>query len=170
VGRLRSCADYLRSLGAEPFAYGEDLVERVRALAPDGVDMALDVAGSGVLPELIELAGGPEHVVTFADFQGAQEHGVTFSRGDAGRAVQALAEIGELIESGRFSLPVAQSFPLDEIAQAHGLSEGGSRARDARAAGQLMRPRRPRSPGRQRGGCPPQRHHDGTLIAFAISL
>ena len=30
--------DYLRSLGAEPVAYGEGLVERVRALAPDGVD------------------------------------------------------------------------------------------------------------------------------------
>ena len=43
--------------------------------APGGVDRALDVAGSGVLPELIELAGGPEHVVTIADFAGAQEMG-----------------------------------------------------------------------------------------------
>src|SRR5208283_1273905 len=102
--------EYLRSLGAEPVAYGEGLVERVRALAPDGVDAALDVAGSGVLPELIELAGGPEHVVTIADFGGAQEHGVRFSSGDAGRAVHALAEIGELIESGRFSLPILSTF------------------------------------------------------------
>jgi NADPH:quinone reductase-like Zn-dependent oxidoreductase len=117
--------DYLRSLGAEPVAYGEGLAGRVRALAPDGVDAALDVAGSGVLPELIELAGGPEHVVTIADFGGAQEHGVRFSRGDAGRAVHALAEIGELIESGRFSLPVARTFPLAEIAQAHRAGEDG---------------------------------------------
>jgi NADPH:quinone reductase-like Zn-dependent oxidoreductase len=86
---------------------------------------ALDVAGSGVLPELIELAGGSEHVVTIADFAGAQKHGVTFSRGDDGRAVHALAEIGELIESGRFSLPVAQTFPLAEIAEAHRISEDG---------------------------------------------
>ena len=78
--------EYLRSLGAEPVAYGEGLAGRVRALAPDGVDAALDVAGSGVLPELIELAGGPEHVVTIADFGGAREHGVRFSSGDAGRA------------------------------------------------------------------------------------
>jgi NADPH:quinone reductase-like Zn-dependent oxidoreductase len=117
--------DYLRSLGAEPVAYGEGLVERVRAIAPDGVDVALDVAGSGVLPELIELAGGPEHVVTITDFGGAQEHGVTFSRGSDGRAVHALAEIGELIESGRFSLPIARTFPLAEIAQAHRVSEDG---------------------------------------------
>jgi len=117
--------DYLRSLGAEPVAYGEGLAGRVRALAPDGVDAALDVAGSGVLPELVELAGGPEHVVTIADFAGAREHGVRFSSGDAGRALHVLAEIGELTESGRFSLPVAQAFPLAEVAEAHRVSETG---------------------------------------------
>jgi NADPH:quinone reductase-like Zn-dependent oxidoreductase len=73
--------DYLRQLGAESAPYGEGLVKRVRALAPDGVDAALHIAGSGVLPELIELAGGPEHVVTIADPAEAQEHGVRFSRG-----------------------------------------------------------------------------------------
>ena len=99
------------------------LADSVRALAPDGVDVALDVAGSGVLPELIELADGPEHVVTIADFGGAQQHGVMFSSGDAGRAVHALAGIGELIESGRFSLPVAQTFPPAEIAGAHRVGE-----------------------------------------------
>ncbi|MFI0485565.1 NADP-dependent oxidoreductase [Actinomadura sp. 9N215] len=117
--------DYLRSLGAEPVAYGEGLTERVRALAPDGVDVALDVAGSGVLPELIDLAGGAEHVVTVADFGGAQEHGVRFSSGDGGRALHALGEIGALIESGRFSLPVARTFPLTEVAEAHRTSERG---------------------------------------------
>jgi NADPH:quinone reductase-like Zn-dependent oxidoreductase len=117
--------DYLRSLGAEPVAYGEGLVDRVRALAPGGVDLALDVAGSGVLPELIELAGGPEHVLTVADFAGAREYGVRFSRGDDGRAIYALAEIGELIESGRFSPPEVRTFPLAEVAEAHRVSEDG---------------------------------------------
>lgn len=117
--------DYLRSVGAEPVAYGEGLVERVRALAPEGVDMALDVAGSGVLPDLIGLASGPENVVTIADFAGAQQYGVTFSRGDDGRALHALAEVGGLIEAGHFSLPVARTFPLAEIAEAHRVSEDG---------------------------------------------
>ncbi|MER6813855.1 NADP-dependent oxidoreductase [Spirillospora sp. NPDC000708] len=117
--------EYLRSLGAEPVAYGEGLPERVRALAPGGVDLALDVAGSGVLPELIGLTGGAEHVLTVADFAGAREHGVRFSRGDAGRAVHVLGEIGALIEAGRFSLPVARTFPLAEIAEAHRAGEEG---------------------------------------------
>jgi NADPH:quinone reductase-like Zn-dependent oxidoreductase len=117
--------EYLRSLGAEPVSYGAGLLERVRALAPDGVDLALDVAGSGVLPELIELSGGPEHVVTIADFAGARAHGVRFSSGDAGRAVYALADIGELIESGRFSVPAVRTFLLTEVAEAHRAGEGG---------------------------------------------
>jgi NADPH:quinone reductase-like Zn-dependent oxidoreductase len=64
--------------------------------------------------------------VTIADFDGAQEHEVTLSSGDAaGRAVHTLAEIRELIESGRFSRPVARTFPLAEIAEAHRVSEDG---------------------------------------------
>jgi NADPH:quinone reductase-like Zn-dependent oxidoreductase len=117
--------DYVRSLGAQPVAYGEGMVDRVRALAPEGVDLALDVAGSGVLPELIELAGGAEHVVTVADFRGAQEYGVTFSRGDEGRALYVLSQIGELVDSGRFTLPEVQPFPLADVAEAHRVSENG---------------------------------------------
>src|SRR5919108_97818 len=118
--------DYLRSLGAEPTTYGDGLVERVRELEPSGVDAALDAAGGGALPALVELAGSPEHVVTIVDYTGAQETGVKFSGGmGTERAVHALRDIGALIESGQFSLPVAQTFPLDQIAEAHRLSETG---------------------------------------------
>jgi NADPH:quinone reductase-like Zn-dependent oxidoreductase len=50
---------------------------------------------------------------------------VRFSRGDTGRALHALTDIGPLIESGRFSLPIAQTFPLTDIATAHRISEAG---------------------------------------------
>jgi NADPH:quinone reductase-like Zn-dependent oxidoreductase len=40
---------YLRSLGVQPVAYGDGLADRVRALAPGGVDAVLDTAGRGVL-------------------------------------------------------------------------------------------------------------------------
>jgi len=118
--------DYLRSLGAEPTTYGDGLTERVRTLAPGGVDAALDAAGGGALPALIELVGDPDRVVTIADYPGAQETGAQFSGGmGSGRALHALREIGEVIESGQFTLPVAQTFPLEQIAEAHRLSEAG---------------------------------------------
>ncbi|RIJ77266.1 NADP-dependent oxidoreductase [Nakamurella silvestris] len=117
--------DYIGSLGAEPVVYGEGLAERVRDLAPTGVDLALDVAGNGILGELIRMTGSADTVLTVADFAGSQQHGVRFSRGDGGRAVHVLAEIGDLIESGRFSVPVARTFPLADIAEAHRVSEHG---------------------------------------------
>jgi NADPH:quinone reductase-like Zn-dependent oxidoreductase len=118
--------EYLRSLGAEPTTYGDRMTDQVREIAPGGVDAALDAAGGGALSALVELAGGPERVVTIADYAGAQETGVQFSGGmGTERAVHALREIGPVIESGRFSLPVAQRFPLERIADAHALSQEG---------------------------------------------
>ena len=112
-------------LGAEPVAYGEGMPGRVRAIAPGWVDLALDVAGNGVLPELIDLAGGADHVVTIAGFPGAQENGVRLRRGDTGRAFYALALAAQLADAGRFRIPVGATFPLADIAEAHRTGESG---------------------------------------------
>jgi len=72
--------EFLRTLGAEPTTYGDGLVDRVRELAGNGVDRALDTAGRGALPELIEITGSPDHVVTIVDFSAA-EHGVRVTTG-----------------------------------------------------------------------------------------
>ncbi|HEY5431333.1 MAG TPA: NADP-dependent oxidoreductase [Solirubrobacteraceae bacterium] len=122
-------AEYLRSFGAEPTTYGDGLVERVRALAAGRdpvIDRALDAAGGGALPALVELTGSPEHVVTIADYPGAEQTGVAFSGGsDANRAWGALRDAIELIAAGRLSIPVARTFPLADIGEAHRISETG---------------------------------------------
>jgi NADPH:quinone reductase-like Zn-dependent oxidoreductase len=66
---------YLRGLGAIPTTYGPGLVDRVRQLAPAGVDAALDIAGSGIIPELIELVGDPARVLSIqANHPGRPDH------------------------------------------------------------------------------------------------
>ena len=42
-----------------------------------------------------------------------------------GHAFASMASIGELIETGRFWLPVERTFPLEAIAEAHRVSERG---------------------------------------------
>jgi NADPH:quinone reductase-like Zn-dependent oxidoreductase len=116
--------DFLRSLGAEPTTYGDGLVERVRALAPEGVDRAFDAAGHGALPALIELTGSPDHVVTIADFS-APEHGVRVTTGGDGRSWEALRQAAALRDVGRFEMPVAATFPFSRAAEAHRLSADG---------------------------------------------
>ena len=118
--------DYLRSLGAEPTTYGDGLAERVRELAPDGIDAALDASGHGALPDLVELTGDPQRVLTISDYQGAESTGVQTSGGaGARRALHILTDIAEPIEAGRFTLPVAETYSLDQIAEAQRESEAG---------------------------------------------
>ncbi|WP_433193854.1 NADP-dependent oxidoreductase [Nocardia sp. CA-107356] len=113
--------DYLRSLGAVATTYGEGWVERVRQVGR--VDAALDLAGSGVIRELVELAGGSQKVVSIADL-GAPEFGVRFS-GVAGSMPDALAEAADLISRGKLHIPVEKSYTLAEAAAAHIDSQAG---------------------------------------------
>ncbi|MEU5899814.1 MULTISPECIES: NADP-dependent oxidoreductase [Streptomyces] len=113
--------DYLRSLGALATSYGEGWVKRVRQLGH--VDAALDLAGSGVIPELVELTGDPQKVISIADLT-APEHGVRFS-GVTGNVPQALAEAADLIARGRLHIPVEKTYQLTEAAAAQADSQAG---------------------------------------------
>ncbi|MFI7537422.1 NADP-dependent oxidoreductase [Streptosporangium sp. NPDC049376] len=113
--------DYLRGLGAVPTTYGEGWVERVRRLGR--VDAALDLAGSGVIRDLVELTGDPQKVISIADL-GAPEFGVRFS-GVAGSVPDALAEAADLISRGKLHIPVEKSYTLAEAAAAHTDSQAG---------------------------------------------
>ncbi|MEV0052425.1 NADP-dependent oxidoreductase [Saccharopolyspora shandongensis] len=113
--------DYLRSLGAVATTYGEGWVERVRQLGD--VDAALDLAGSGVIRELVELTGDPQKVISIADL-GAPELGVRFS-GVAGNVPEALAEAVDLISRGKLHIPVEKSYTFAEAAAAHIDSHAG---------------------------------------------
>ncbi|AUY49118.1 NADP-dependent oxidoreductase [Streptomyces sp. CB01881] len=119
---------HLRELGAVPVAYGDGLAERVRAAAPEGVDKVLDAAGQGdVLPFSIELAGGAEHVLTIADWEGAAAHGVRFTGGAETVHYHGPALAGALAlhEEGTLRLPLHRVFPLAEAAEAQQESERG---------------------------------------------
>ncbi|KMS78298.1 MULTISPECIES: NADP-dependent oxidoreductase [Streptomyces] len=113
--------DYLRSLGALATTYGEGWVERVRQLGQ--VDAALDLAGSGVIRELVELTGDPQRVISIADLD-APRLGVRFS-GVAGSVPDALAEAVGLISRGKLHIPVERSYTLAEAAAAHIDSQAG---------------------------------------------
>lgn len=113
--------DYLRSLGAVATTYGEGWVGRVRELGH--VDAALDLAGSGVIRELVELTGDAQKVISIADLD-APEFGVRFS-GVAGSVPEALAEAVSLISRGKLHIPVEKSYTLAEAAAAHIDSQAG---------------------------------------------
>jgi NADPH:quinone reductase-like Zn-dependent oxidoreductase len=115
--------DYLRSLGAIPTTYGDGLVDRVRSLAPEGVDAAIDVAGSGVVPDLITLTGKPSKVLSIADF-GASTLGALVST-DSEDPPAAFAEVARLYTEGVLRIPVGRAFPMTEAGAAHAAAQAG---------------------------------------------
>jgi NADPH:quinone reductase-like Zn-dependent oxidoreductase len=116
---------YLRSIGVTPVTYGNELADRVRAVAPQGVDAVLDASGRGEIPVSIELAGGPERVLTLVAFDAAGT-GIQVHVGGAGpNTARALRDIVALIEAGRLKVPIWRAYPLTEAAAAlEAISEG----------------------------------------------
>ncbi|MET8051602.1 NADP-dependent oxidoreductase [Streptosporangium sp. NPDC005286] len=108
--------DYLRELGAIPVAYGEGLLERVRDLAPGGVDMVLDGAGGEAFDISLELVKG-ERLLTLVEHGRAAELGAQRTRGE--RLASRLAELAALYAEGRFVFPVRGTYPLERAADAH---------------------------------------------------
>ncbi|MGO9488081.1 MAG: NADP-dependent oxidoreductase [Solirubrobacteraceae bacterium] len=117
--------EFVRRLGALPVPYGEGWEQRVRELAPDGIYAVLDTSGHGELAGAVELAGGPERVLTIAAGDAA-EYGVPYHAGGGGaQTPTAVREVLPLIEAGRFSFPIAARYDLDHVGQALRESEHG---------------------------------------------
>ena len=116
--------EYLRELGAEPTTYGEGLADRVRALAPDGVDAAIDCVGRArpsmcVLEELFQIAADRRSLSSRGG-----EVGIKMIGGgpgaDPGTELRNAArlQLTALVEQGKLSVR-ARSFALDDVAEAH---------------------------------------------------
>ncbi len=117
-------ADALRATGAEVTNYGDGMAERVRALVGGPVDLALDAAPvSNALPGLVRTVKAPEHVLTLSDFAAADKLGVRIGFG--ARRNDVLGEYARLASEGRFSIPVARTFPLEDWQMAAQLSQSG---------------------------------------------
>ena len=115
--------DYLTDLGATPVRYGEGLVDRVRSVAPDGVDAVFDVVGATPVTELTSLVSTPSQVVSIANFS-APAAGARVTSGEEGDKAAALQTLVELAGQGKLKVEV-RTFPLGDVAAAHELIQQG---------------------------------------------
>ena len=113
--------DYLRSLGAEPVSYGEGLAERVRQLAPDGVDVVADFVG-GVLEVTLAVLRDRGRHASIADSKAARHGGTWMWVRPYAEDLQALADMAD---AGKLTVEVAKTFPLQQAADAVRLSMQG---------------------------------------------
>src|SRR5580698_5295766 len=112
-------ADALRALGAEPVAYGDGLASRLRALAPAGITAAIDLYGTDTAQAARECGVPDERITTIA----GQVDGITPANG-ANAAPGAIEEIARLVAAGQLRVPIAASFPVEQIRAAVELQAG----------------------------------------------
>lgn len=120
--------ELLRSLGAEPVRYGDGLEQRVRALAPNGVDAAIDSVGSDeAISVSLALVPAPSRAVTMVAFDKAAQLGMkaigSGPGADPGRELRAAARprLAQMAGEGRIKVVIAARFPLAQAADAHKL-------------------------------------------------
>lgn len=115
--------EFVEALGALATTYDDGWVERVRELAVAEVNAAADLAGAGVIPQLIELTGDPSRVVSIADFTATEQGAkVTSGGGDKAAALKAGAA---LMESGDLRMIVEERYPLEQTPEAQVRSKSG---------------------------------------------
>jgi NADPH2:quinone reductase len=105
-------AEFLRSVGIEPVAYGDGLAERLRALAPNGIDAFVDLFGGGYLELAVTLGVARERINTIIDFAGAQKYGVKTDGSAAAASRETLASVVDQVAWGEIVMPLTAIYPF----------------------------------------------------------
>lgn len=115
--------DVLRRFGAEPLAYGDGLEERVREIAPDGIQVAIDTVGTQEATDVsLAFVADRSRILTIAAPQRAKEYGFIAIGGMMPSSAAFRAEVRPLLvqlaAEGKLIVPIARTFPLSEVAGA----------------------------------------------------
>ncbi|MDO8210623.1 NADP-dependent oxidoreductase [Conexibacter sp. CPCC 206217] len=112
--------DWLRSRDIVPVAYGEGQAERIRAAAGDGgVDAFIDTFGDGYVDLAVALGVAPQRIATVIDWGAAERVGAQATGGSSIVSAVVLAELAGLVADGALEIPIARTYPLDEVRDAY---------------------------------------------------
>jgi NADPH:quinone reductase-like Zn-dependent oxidoreductase len=110
---------WLRDHDAIPVTYGEGVAERIRAAADSQLDALIDTFGSGYVDLAIDLGVKPQRIDTIIDYQAAARHDAKTDGSAAGASAAMLAELAQLIADGRLEIPIARTYPLEQVRDAY---------------------------------------------------
>ena len=112
--------DWLRRHGIVPVSYGDGVEDRIRAAAPGGkVDAFVDTIGGGYVQLALDLGVAPDRIDTIADFEAVEKFGVKADGSAAGSSAEILAELAQLVADGELEVPIAATYPLDQVQDAY---------------------------------------------------
>jgi NADPH:quinone reductase-like Zn-dependent oxidoreductase len=118
-------SDWLKLMGTTPVVYGEGLADRIRAASRGKVDAFIDCFGGGYVELAVdELGVKPDRVDTIIDREAGARHATNVDGMSTVDDVGAVIfDLGTLIEQGQLTVPIAATFPLEDVRQAFELLE-----------------------------------------------
>jgi NADPH:quinone reductase-like Zn-dependent oxidoreductase len=111
--------EWLQSRGVIPVAHGDGVAERIRAATGGTVDAFIDAWGGGYVDLALELGVAPGRIDTIVDWDRAAQVGAKTDGNMAGARAEVLAELADLIARGDLEIPIAATYPLDEVRDAY---------------------------------------------------
>ena len=111
-------ADWLTAHGATPIPYGDQLAGALGAAAPGGIDAFIDLFGPEYVQLAVELGISRDRIETIISFQKAQELGTKSAGSEDASTREVLTEMADLVASGRIEIPIAATYPLDDVRDA----------------------------------------------------
>jgi len=107
-----------------PVSYGDGVADRIRQAAPE-VTAFIDTFGADYVELALELGVEPSRIDTIANFPAIEKYGVKGDGNSAGASAAVLAELAGLVAAGDLEVPIAATFPLDQVQDAYRLLEQG---------------------------------------------
>jgi NADPH:quinone reductase-like Zn-dependent oxidoreductase len=112
--------EWLRGHGVIPVSYGDGVEDRIRAAAPAGTaDAFIDTVGGDYVRIALDLGVAPARVDTIANFAAVEKFGVKAEGNAAGASTANLADLAKLIAAGEIEVPIAATYPLDQVQDAY---------------------------------------------------
>ena len=106
---------WLKDLGIIPVVYGEGQLERIRSAAEGPIDAFIDTFGKGYVELALELGVSNQRINTIIDFEAVHKFGVKAEGSGMAATAEVLGELAGMISSGKLVIPIAKTFPLDQI-------------------------------------------------------
>ena len=112
--------DWLKRHDVLPVAYGDGVVDRIREAAKTQVDAFLDTYGGDYVElALNDLAVSPERIDSVTRPDAAAKYGIKVDGNGAGASAATLEKLAGLIAAKELELPIARTYPLDDVATAY---------------------------------------------------
>jgi NADPH:quinone reductase len=110
--------DWLAAHGVIPISYGEGLAERLRSVAPNGIDAFIDLFGPQYVQLAVDLGIAKDRIETIISRAKAQELGTRAEGSGDASTTDVLSQMADLVASGQIEIPIAATYKLEDVRDA----------------------------------------------------